>query len=240
MIARRLRAVVLGGFPRMSVVASPSAPNPDHVLRLAAELNIKVFQVAATAQLFAEGASVPFIARYRKEVTGELDEVQVLAIRDRLEQMKSIDERRDAILSSLKERNLLTPELEKSINGADSLTALEDLYLPFRPKKRTRATIAREKGLEPLADKLFAQDPADDARREAQAYVGRNYVADDGKNVPAKIESVDEALAGARDIIAERVSDDKNARARLRSRFQADAVISSKVLIGKDTVADAA
>jgi uncharacterized protein len=224
----------------MSVVASPSAPNPDHVLRLAAELNIKVFQVAATAQLFAEGATVPFIARYRKEVTGELDEVQVLAIRDRLEQMRSIDERRAAILSSLKERNLLTPELEKSINGADSLTALEDLYLPFRPKKRTRATIAREKGLEPLADQLFAQDPATDALGEAQAYVGRNYVADDGKNLPAKIESVEEALAGARDIIAERVSDDKNARARLRTRFQADAVISSKALIGKDSVAEAA
>ena len=105
----------------MSAVASPATtqPNPDHVLRLAAELNIKVYQVAATAQLFAEGATVPFIARYRKEVTGELDEVQVLAIRDRLEQMKAIDERRAAILSSLKERNLLTPALEKSINDND-------------------------------------------------------------------------------------------------------------------------
>ena len=224
----------------MSVVASPSAPNPDHVLRLAAELNIKVFQVAATAQLFAEGATVPFIARYRKEVTGELDEVQVLAIRDRLEQMRSIDERRAAILSSLKERNLLTPELEKSINAADSLTALEDIYLPFRPKKRTRATIAREKGLEPLADLIFAQDAATDATAEAQSYVGRNYVADDGKNVPAKIETADEALAGARDIIAERINDDKNARARLRTRFQAEAVISSKILIGKDAVPEAA
>ena len=124
----------------MSAVASPATtqPNPDHVLRLAAELNIKVYQVAATAQLFAEGATVPFIARYRKEVTGELDEVQVLAIRDRLEQMKAIDERRAAILSSLKERNLLTPALEKSINAADTLAVLEDIYLPFRPKKRTR------------------------------------------------------------------------------------------------------
>jgi uncharacterized protein len=169
----------------MSAAATPASslqPNPDHVLRLAAELNVKVFQIAATAQLLAEGATVPFIARYRKEVTGELDEVQVLAIRDRLEQLKSIDERRAAILASLKERNLLTPALEKAILAADSLTALEDIYLPFRPKKRTRATIAKEKGLEPLADLVFAQDPATDVTAAATAYVGREYIADDGTN----------------------------------------------------------
>lgn len=214
-------------------------PNPDHVLLLAQELNLKVFQITATAQLFAEGATVPFIARYRKEVTGELDEVQVLAIRDRLEQLRAIDERRAAILASLKERNLLTPALEKSILAADTLTALEDLYLPFRPKKRTRATIAKEKGLEPLADLVFAQDPATDPAAAAQAYVGREYTADDGKNQPAKIESMDEALAGARDIIAERVSDDKDARARLRARYQSDAIVSSKVLIGKEDSVEA-
>ena len=227
----------------MSVVAAPATatpPNPDHVLRLAGELNVKVFQVAATAQLLAEGATVPFIARYRKEVTGELDEVQVLAIRDRLEQLRSIDERRASILASLKERNLLTPALEKAIQAADSLQALEDIYLPFRPKKRTRATIAREKGLEPLADLLFAQDPATDALVAAQAHVGREYVPDDGKNQPAKIASVEEALAGARDIIAERVSDDKDARARLRAVFQKDAIVSSKVLPGKETDPEAA
>ena len=223
----------------MSDAASPVSPNPDHVLRLAAELQIKVFQVAATAQLFAEGATVPFIARYRKEVTGELDEVQVLAIRDRLEQLRAIDERRAAILGSLKERNLLTPELEKSIHAADSLTVLEDIYLPFRPKKRTRATIAKEKGLEPLAELVFAQDPATVPAEQAQAYVGREYVADDGKNVASKIETIDEALAGARDIIAERISDDKTARARLRVRYQSDAIVSSKVLIGKDTSVEA-
>jgi uncharacterized protein len=217
-----------------------SLPNPDHVLRIAQELNIKVFQAAATAQLLAEGATVPFIARYRKEVTGELDEVQVLAIRDRLDQFRALDERRAAILGSLKERNLLTPELEKAINAADTLTELEDLYLPFRPKKRTRATIAKEKGLEPLADLVFAQDPATDALAAAQAYVGREYVADDGKNQKSKIESVDEALAGARDIVAERISDDKDARARLRARYQSEAIISSKVMIGKDALPDAA
>ncbi len=225
----------------MSAVVSPatSQPNPDHVLRLAAELNIKVYQVAATAQLFAEGATVPFIARYRKEVTGELDEVQVLAIRDRLEQMKAIDERRAAILASLKERNLLTPALEKAINAADTLAVLEDIYLPFRPKKRTRATIAKEKGLEPLADLLWAQDPTTDALAAAQAYVGRDYTADDGKNVVSKIASADEAFAGARDILAERVSDDKDARAKLRAVYQKDAVISSKVLTGKDSSVEA-
>ncbi len=234
---------MLGGFQRMSAVATPTTslqPNPDHVLQLAAELNIKVFQVAATAQLIAEGATVPFIARYRKEVTGELDEVQVLAIRDRLEQLRAIDERRAAILASLKERNLLTPALEKAINAADTLTTLEDIYLPFRPKKRTRATIAKEKGLELLADLIFAQDSATDPLAAAGAYVGREYVADDGKNQTSKIASTEEALAGARDIIAERVSDDKDARARLRAVFQKDAVVSAKVLPGKESDPEAA
>ena len=224
----------------MSAVASPTQPNPDHVLRLAAELKIKVFQVAATAQLFAEGATVPFIARYRKEATGELDEVQVLAIRDRMEQMAQVDERRASILGSLKERNLLTPALERALQSADTVTALEDIYLPFRPKKRTRATIAKEKGLEPLADLVFAQDEATDPLVAAQAYVGREYVADDGKNLPATIASTDEALAGARDIIAERVSDDKDARSRLRLIYQRDAIVSSKVLTGKDATPEAA
>ena len=226
----------------MSAVAAPATPppNPDHVLRLAQELNVKVFQVAATAQLLAGDATVPFIARYRKEATGELDEVQVTSIRDRLEQLRAIDERRASILTSLKERNLLTPELEKAINAADSLTVLEDIYLPFRPKKRTRATIAKEKGLEPLADLLFAQEASTDPIAAATAYVGREYVADDGKKQTSKIASVEEALAGARDLIAERVSDDKDARAKLRALFQKDAVVSAKVLPGKETDPEAA
>ncbi|MGH7946901.1 MAG: Tex-like N-terminal domain-containing protein, partial [Opitutaceae bacterium] len=227
----------------MSASVTPvtaTQPNPDHVLRLAQELNVKVFQVAATAQLLAGGATVPFIARYRKEITGELDEVQVAAIRDRLEQLQAIDERRASILASLKERNLLTPELEKAINAADALTTLEDIYLPFRPKKRTRATIAKEKGLEPLADLVFAQDATTDVAAAAHAYVGREYVADDGRKQTSTIVSVDEALAGARDIIAERVSDDKDARARLRAVFQKDAIVSSKVMPGKETDSEAA
>ncbi|QYM78648.1 RNA-binding transcriptional accessory protein [Horticoccus luteus] len=214
-----------------------ATPDPAHVLRLAAELHLQVHQVAATAQLLADAATVPFIARYRKEATGELDEVQVAAIRDRLEQLRATDERRATILASLKERNLLTAALEQALAAADTLTALEDIYLPFRPKKRTRATIAKEKGLEPLADLLFAQDPATDPLAAAQPYAGRAYVPDDGKNQPAQIASTDEALAGARDILAERISDDKDARARLRALYQRDAELSSKVLPGKETEA---
>ncbi|MBI5766525.1 MAG: RNA-binding transcriptional accessory protein [Verrucomicrobia bacterium] len=226
----------------MSAVATPTPtqPNADHVLRLAAELNVKVFQVAATAQLLAEGATVPFIARYRKEVTGELDEVQITTIRDRLENLRAIDERRASILASLKERNLLTPALEKAIAAADTLAVLEDIYLPFRPKKRTRATIAKEKGLEPLAELIWAQDAATDPLAAAKDYVGREYTADDGKNQVSTIASTDEALAGARDILAERIADDKDARAKLRALFQKDAVVSSKVVPGKDGDPEAA
>jgi uncharacterized protein len=209
-------------------------PNADHVLRITQELGLKVHQVATTAQLLKEGATVPFIARYRKEATGELDEVAITAIRDRLETLAALDERRAAILASLKERSLLTDELAKKISAADTLTALEDIYLPFRPKKRTRATIAKEKGLEPLADLLFAQDPATDVAAAAATYVGREYMADDGKNQKSQIISAEEALAGARDILAERVSDDATARAKLRAVYRKDALVSSKVISGKE------
>ncbi len=199
-------------------------PNPDHVLRITQELGLKVHQVASTAQLLKEGATVPFIARYRKEATGELDEVAVTSIRDRLEQMAALDERRTSIVASLKERNLLTDDLAKAVAGAETMTALEDIYLPYRPKKRTRATIAKEAGLEPLADLLFVQDAITDPRAEAANYV------DAAKGVA----DVDAALAGARDILAERVSDDAAARAKLRALYQRDGVISSKVISGKE------
>jgi uncharacterized protein len=218
-------------------MSTAAQPNPDHVLRIAQELNLKVFQVAATAQLFAEGATVPFIARYRKEATGTMDEVQVTAVRDRMEQMQAVDERRAAIVSSLKERNLLTPELDKALAVAETLTKLEDLYLPYRPKKRTRATIAKEKGLEPLSELIWAQAAATDANAAALEYVGREYTADDGKNLKSKIESAAEALAGARDILAERMSDDAASREKLRGLYRAQATISSKVIIGKEVEA---
>ena len=217
-------------------MAEPTAhPNAEHVLRIVQELgNVKVHQVATTAQLLKDGATVPFIARYRKEMTGELDEVQITAIRDRLEQLAQLDERRASILSSLKERNLLTDALANQIANAETLVRLEDIYLPFRPKKRTRATIAKEKGLEPLAEQIWAQDPAIDLAAAAQAYVGREYTADDGKNVASKIATADEAFAGARDILAERVSDDATAREKLRSIYRESAVVSSKLISGKE------
>ncbi len=221
-------------------MAEPTAlPNAEHVLRIAQELgsSVKVHQVATTAQLLKDGATVPFIARYRKEMTGELDEVQITTIRDRLEQLAQLDERRASILASLKERNLLTDALANQIANAETLTRLEDIYLPFRPKKRTRATIAKEKGLEPLAEQIWAQDPAIDLAAAAQAYVGHEYQPDDGKSPPTpkqKIASADEAFAGARDILAERVSDDAAARENLRRLYRESAVVSSKLISGKE------
>jgi uncharacterized protein len=125
--------------------------------KIAHELSITTAQVRATAQLISEAATVPFIARYRKEVTGSLDEVAITSIRDRLLQLEELDSRRDAIIKSLTERNLLTDELQSKIAAAETLAILEDIYLPFRPKRRTKATIAREKGLEPLAAIIFDQ-----------------------------------------------------------------------------------
>ncbi len=119
--------------------------NLAHVERIAAELKLRPIQVGATAQLFADGATVPFIARYRKEATGEMDEVQIQTVRDRLEQLQAVDDRRSSIIKSLEERNLMTDVLRAKIAKADTMTVLEDLFAPFRPKRRTRATIAKEK-----------------------------------------------------------------------------------------------
>jgi uncharacterized protein len=202
-----------------------------HVLKVAQELKLQPRQVAATAVLIEEGGTVPFIARYRKERTGELDEVQIMNIRDRLEQLEELDKRRDSIVASLTERNLLTEELKAKIGAAETLNTLEDIYLPFRPKKRTRATIAKEKGLEPLAELLWAQDAATNPQTAAQEYAGREYVTEKG---PAKIADAAEALAGARDILAERVSDDATARAKLRELYVSKGVIKSKVVAGKE------
>lgn len=189
------------------------------ILKVAEELNISAKQVAVTAELLAEGATVPFISRYRKEVTGSLDEVAVTHIRDRLQQLKELFARRDSILASLKERNLLTEELEGKIQAAQTLTELEDIYLPYRPKRRTRATMAKEKGLEPLALLLLEQKP--DVLPEILA---ANFV-----NAEKGVESVEQALAGARDIIAEIVSEDQAAREAVRRLYFAEGTISTKV-----------
>ena len=197
--------------------------NEVHIQKIAGELKVQPRQVLATAKLFAEGATVPFIARYRKEATGSLDEVAVLNIRERLIGLADLDNRRDAILKSLAERNLLSDELKAAVSLADSVTQLEDIYLPYRPKRRTRATIAKEQGLEPLADILFHQQATADPQAEAAKYVS----AEKG------VADIAAALAGARDIIAERVSDDANARAKLRDLYWSEGVVKSKVMSDK-------
>ena len=194
-----------------------------HVAKIAAELGLAAGQVQATAGLIAEGGTIPFIARYRKEITGSLDEVQITAIRDRLEQLVELDKRREAILKSLQERDLLSEELQEKIQAAETLSVLEDIYLPFRPKRRTRATVARERGLEPLAQILFAQEERDPLS-EAVPFI------DPEKSV----SSAEDALAGARDIIAEWVSEDQAARAALRDLFASRGVFRSKVIAGKE------
>lgn len=202
--------------------------NETHIERIAVELRLAPKQVKAVALLLEEGATIPFIARYRKEATNSLDEVAITAIRDRLEKLAELDSRRDVIFHSLEERGLLTEELKEKLNAAETMAFLEDLYLPFRPKRRTRATVAREKGLEPLAQRLFAQNGIDPVNRdplgEAAAFI----------NAEKGVHSAEEALAGARDIIAEWISEDATARAKIRDFFLQKALFRSKVIPEKE------
>ena len=201
--------------------------NESHILKIAGELKVQPRQVTATAKLFAEGATVPFIARYRKEATGSLDEVAIMNIRERLLGLAELDQRRESILKSLTERNLLTDELKSAIAKAETVTTLEDIFQPYRPKRRTRATIAKEAGLEPLADLLFQQQSTANPDTEAKAFV----------NAEKGVADVAAALAGARDILAERISDDAQARAKLRELFWSAAVVKSKVAFEKEEAA---
>ncbi|MCH7559232.1 MAG: RNA-binding transcriptional accessory protein, partial [Planctomycetes bacterium] len=194
-----------------------------HILKIAGELNITAGQVGAVALLLSENATVPFIARYRKEATGSLDEVAITNIRDRLEQLAELDKRRDTILESLEKQGNLTAELKDKVMAAETMAVLEDIYLPFRPKRRTRATMAKEKGLEPLAKMLFEQGNID-VVKEAGKFV----------NAEKEVGSVETALAGARDIIAEWVSEDSQARANIRSLYQKKGQYTCKVIPGKE------
>lgn len=191
---------------------------------IATELGIASRQVKAVADLLDEGATIPFIARYRKEAHGSLDEVAVGAVRDRLEQLRELDVRRQAILKSLEERELLSDELRAKVEAAQSLAVLEDVYLPYRPKRRTRATMAREKGLEPLALTLLEQAPGAAPEGIAKAFV----------NPEKGVENIETALAGARDIIAETVSEDAAARSAMREFFARKASAASSVAKGKE------
>jgi len=197
--------------------------NQEHIIKIAKELKLKEKQVSATAQLLEEDATIPFIARYRKEATGSLDEVTITALRDRLHQLKELDKRREAILKSLEERELLTDELKEKIMAAETMSVLEDIYLPFKPKRRTRAIIAKEKGLEPLAQLIFEQGDIDPVA-EAKKFI------DEEKGV----KTAEDALQGARDIIAEWVNEDQEARAKIRGLFAEKGIIRSKVISKKE------
>jgi len=197
--------------------------NIQHFVKVAEELNIKVKQVTDTIELLDEGATVPFISRYRKEVTGSLDEVQVAAIRDRIQQLRELDKRREAILKSIEEQGKLTPALEEKINAAETMSVLEDLYLPYKPKRRTKATIAREKGLEPLATKIFEQGSFD-LQEEGEKYI----------DAEKEVNTLEEALQGARDIIAEWINENVELRKKMRDLFIEEGQFVSKVIPGKE------
>ena len=199
--------------------------NLEHFTRIGTELGITVKQVSAVDALLTDKATVPFIARYRKEATGGLDEVAITAIRDRIGQLAELDKRKESVLKSLRQNGHLTDDLEQAVLAADTLTVLEDIYLPYRPKRRTRATIACEKGLEPLATALFQQTDIDPPGA-AGAYLD-----------PEKgVTSIDDALGGARDIIAEIVNEDGQAREMLRSLFTEKGICTSRVIAGKEEV----
>ena len=194
--------------------------------QIARELQLERRQVVATVALLDDGATVPFIARYRKENTATLDEVAISNVRDRLSQLRELGHRREAILSSLEKQGLLTEELGQAVLSAESLAALEDAYLPFRPKRRTRAAIARERGLAPLALYIRGQEDFDVGLAAAE------YV-----NPDTEVKNVQDALSGARDIIAEWVSEDATARRAMRELFWEEGVFSATVVSGKEEAA---
>ena len=180
----------------------------NHSKIIAAELAVSEKQVIATIELLDEGATVPFISRYRKEVTGSLDEVQVAAVRDRFQQLRELDKRREAILKALTTLGKLTPELEAQLNAAENITTIEDIYLPYKPKRKTRASEARRKGLEPLAILIFEQGKLN-PDEEAAKYL----------NTELGVANTEEALAGARDIIAEMINENAEVRTDMRKYF---------------------
>ena len=194
---------------------------------IANELNVRVQQVAAAVVLLDEGATVPFIARYRKEVTGNLDDTQLRSLEERLLYLRELQERRDVVLASIEEQGKLTDELRAAIEAAPTKQLLEDIYLPYKPKRRTRAQIARAAGLEPLADALFA-DPTLEPQREAAKYVNDKPAAENG------VSDTKAALEGARDILSERFAETAELLAKLRRRMWEQGIVTSKVMKGKE------
>ncbi len=198
----------------------------NHHIRIGEELALSAKQVSTAISLLDEGATVPFIARYRKEMTGSLDEVQLTQIRDRFYQLRELDKRRDAILKSLLDLGKLTPELEEKVRAAETMTTLEDTYLPYRPKRKTRASVARDRGLEPLAQLVLLQNGTD-ILAAAQTYV----------DTANGVNDVEYALAGARDIIAEIIAEDAAIRAKTRQVFLEKGMFAARVVPGKEDAA---
>jgi uncharacterized protein len=191
--------------------------------KIALQLGIMERQVEATVTLLDEGATIPFISRYRKEMTGSLDEVQVANVRDEIERLRALEKRREVIIESIESQGKLTPELIEQLRAAETVAQLEDIYLPYKPKRRTRATIAREKGLEPLAELIFKQQKID-LESEATIYISEEKA----------VKTTTEALDGARDIIAEWINENAEARESIRNLFKRAATVKSRVLKGKE------
>ena len=210
---------------------STKALEPRFIDIIASEVGCRPHQVQAAAEMFAEGATVPFVARYRKEATGGLEDLQLENLFKRREYFLELTERRDAILESIGEQGKLTPELEAAIRASTTKQELEDLYLPYKPKRRTRAQIAREKGLEPLADALLANA----ATRASVQELAQPFV-----DAEKGVEDAVAALAGARDILAERLAESAELRAELRKVLATDGVLRVRVLPGKETDQEAA
>jgi len=195
----------------------------NYSAKIAQELNLQARFVEATVKLLDEGATVPFISRYRKELTGTMDEVEVANVRDRVAQLRDLDKRREAILKSIDEQGKLTPELKDKIDAAETMAVLEDLYLPYKPKRKTKASVAKEKGLEPLAKVLWEQGGLL-PEQEAEKYISEEK----------EVADVAAALQGARDIMAEWISEDAEARKKVRGLFKSEGMIGSRVLKGKE------
>lgn len=179
----------------------------SHATIIASELNVRPHQVEATIGLLDEGNTIPFVSRYRKEVTGNLDETQIRGIAEQIEKLRALDDRRETILASIREQGQLTPELERAILNAGTMTALEDLYLPYKPKRKTRAGVAREKGLQGLADLILSQQVSDKSLER----LAQDYLSDE-------VPTIEEALQGARDIVAETISDNPAVRGEVRDK----------------------
>ncbi len=193
-----------------------------NIVIISKNLGLHEWQVENTIRLLDGGATIPFISRYRKEMTGSLDEVKLLHIRDEYQRLQDLDARKESVIKSIEEQEKMTPELLQKIGDVHTMAELEDIYLPFRPKRRTKASVAKEKGLEPLAEIVFAQNETNPSLKAEE------FLSDE-------VKTTEEALSGACDIIAEWISEDETARKRLRRLFDKEAVIYSKVIKGKDT-----